>query len=269
MYFLGCSFFRFWLFEFSFSSNLLNCQFQSYIQALTASGRDFSIISETYDADVISKVSELKSDLEIETGVVIMVSEEMSSVSIQGDKHSVEKAKRFIDSLSLVKHNGNLQVNEKNSAIQNFLKMQNQLDREGLTSSFDLFNSGNDSDKESFDNDIDDESDEILEQEIKNSLDYQGKLEFAFKLGYHEADLVEALKRLDRDAGQNELLSELIKNSALRQDDEEDEMADSGKSGKDTKDGTDNLQDSEKKFVDDESSPFKHIIVDGSNVAMR
>lgn len=197
-----------------------------------------------------------------------MVSEKMNSVSIQGDKHAVEKAKKFIDSLSLEKHNGNMQVNYKIPPLQNSLKMQNQLDREGLTSSFDLFNSGNDSDKESSDDDIDDEGDEILEQEIKNSPDYQGKLEFAFKLGYHEADLVEALKKLDRDAGQNELLSELIKNSALRQDDEEDEMTDSGKSGKDTKDGTD-IQNSEKKIVEDESSPFKHIIVDGSNVAMR
>lgn len=113
--------------------------------------------------------------------------------------------------------------------------------------------------------------DEDVVFDIKNDPLYQSKVEFALKLGYLESDLVDALKNLGKDASQNELLSELIKNNAGR---DEQKQADTGDlSSRSQSSFEDDLVDDVaykgQQLEGDEASPFRHIIMDGSNVAMR
>jgi len=97
---------------------------------------------------------------------------------------------------------------------------------------------------------------------------YHNKVEFALKLGYLESDLVDALKTLGKDASQNELLSELIKSNSGREE--------SGQGGDFSSRSQSSFEDDQLDDVSgklhlegDEPSPFRHIIIDGSNVAMR
>lgn len=91
---------------------------------------------------------------------------------------------------------------------------------------------------------------------------YENKLEFAVKLGYSEQDLIMALSKLGIECDENQLLQELIENSK----------------GLSTVEDVSNEDTSAEEFLgvierkvksDDSSSSLRHIVIDGSNVAMR
>ena len=117
----------------------------------------------------------------------------------------------------------------------------------------------------------DSDSDEEREEEIKKDPDYPNKVEFALKLGYSEFDLLLALKKLGATAGQNELLSELIKKGSTL-------TKDSGTDGSKEVSPASLVEDPEdlqlftytrKKTGADDTTNLRPIVIDGSNVAMR
>lgn len=81
---------------------------------------------------------------------------------------------------------------------------------------------------------------------------YSSRLEFAVKLGYTEAQVQQALRRLGPQPGQNELLAELVRLGAREQ------------SG-DAAPRSDPLSSSASQAAED---PLRPIVIDGSNVAM-
>ncbi|XP_045198174.2 uncharacterized protein LOC123552523 [Mercenaria mercenaria] len=232
-----------------------------YIQALTAGGPDFIIVTETYDVNVVKRIVHFKSDLERECCVVVALSQEMKSVSIKGHRQDVEKAKQFTDHLAKEQNNKN-QHDPKNTKPSDHVLMKND-STDPANSYLNPYSA-----EVTYSNDSDDDSSDDDEQVDRTTQNYQSKLEFAFKLGYGEADLMNALKSLDTDAGPNELLSELIKNSALRQGERDDEEAHYGGNDSGKGDLPDIQGNQRKAYIDNDSSPFRHVIMDGSNVAM-
>ena len=185
----------------------------------------------------------------------------MKSVSIKGHSEDVGKAKNFTDHLAMEERQSNQYGHDEN---QNSDGIHND-----STNSTDEYSNTSGAEEAHLNDSSDDNSDDDDSLVKRNTSDYQSKLEFAFKLGYGEADLIGALKNLGVNAGQNELLSELIKNSATRQEGR-------GVSGHDfsvsdyVEGSTDDIQGDQKKFyTGSDSSPFRHVIMDGSNVAMR
>ncbi|WAR08488.1 ZC12C-like protein [Mya arenaria] len=110
--------------------------------------------------------------------------------------------------------------------------------------------------------------DEDALRDIRSSVDYQVNLEFAFKLGYNEKDLIHALRVLGQNASQNELLAELIKSSQSTEGTERpgsrEEIDFEGEKWQEEGDN----QLSQLHVDDADTGPFRHIIMDGSNVAM-
>lgn len=110
------------------------------------------------------------------------------------------------------------------------------------------------------------------EEETTDEEEYNTKIEFALKLGYSELQLASVLKKLGNKAGQNEILSELIKLSTTCVD-RDSKSSDEGSSGFCAIDGSsENLLTftPENCFdLSDSSSNFRPIVIDGSNVAMR
>lgn len=94
---------------------------------------------------------------------------------------------------------------------------------------------------------------------------YTSRVEFALKLGYTESQVQVALQKLGPQPSQNELLSELIKLGA----------SSSGFYQQSPKDRTEeiaseleSLEITSEQNLDDPSN-LRHIVIDGSNVAMR
>ncbi|XP_071115361.1 probable ribonuclease ZC3H12C isoform X1 [Haliotis cracherodii] len=111
-----------------------------------------------------------------------------------------------------------------------------------------------------------DSSESDLDMDRFNSAEYKAKLEKAVKLGYSEEQLIQALQKLGFDADQNQVLSEMIKlGSSSKGTQEEargfDERIDSFED-------VDGLIERRKRDVVDDSSNLRHIVIDGSNVAM-
>ncbi|KAJ8314938.1 hypothetical protein KUTeg_007088 [Tegillarca granosa] len=120
--------------------------------------------------------------------------------------------------------------------------------------------------------------------------DFSSKVEFALKLGYTEEQLMSVLKKIGADAGQNAILSELIKIGTSYQpvDSCSDSCSDdfvldhntktnSAGGAESSTDSTDfNFESSEEKFLEDTdvveksatSDNLRPIVIDGSNVAM-
>lgn len=236
---------------------------QKYTQAVTVGElQDFSNtgITQTYGVETVDKILHFKSDWEKECGALNIASQGRNSVSIKGDRTDVERTKQFIDSVAMERRNQPIPQTflPPNSACSQIYGNSKHLNDSDLKPSGSEYSGLIESDDSS------DDGQETLAQENKSFPDYRNKLEFAFKLGYCEADLIEALKKLDMDANQNELLSELIKNSTTRHD--TDYGMEIEYDGGDIAD----IQGSRKKaYIEDESSPLRHIIMDGSNVAMR
>ncbi|KAH3889128.1 uncharacterized protein LOC127848938 [Dreissena polymorpha] len=97
---------------------------------------------------------------------------------------------------------------------------------------------------------------------IKTIPDYETKVQFALKLGYGEEDLILALRNVGESAGQNELLSELIKNCAGKLENVTEDAEDRG-TGPDLA-----LVEQRSQLHGNDDDPFRHIIIDGSNLAM-
>lgn len=116
----------------------------------------------------------------------------------------------------------------------------------------------------------DSESDDERQEEIKKDPDYPNKVEFALKLGYSEYDLLQALLKLGATAGQNELLSELIKQgSSLTKDSDTDGSKET--SPVFLSEDTEDLQlftYHRRHAGTDETTNLRPIVIDGSNVAM-
>jgi len=102
---------------------------------------------------------------------------------------------------------------------------------------------------------------EDIINDIRNSVEYKANIEFALKLGYNETDLINALRTLGRNASQNELLSELIKCYTPA---EISESLGASLGGGDSSLSLSGLQ-----LAGEDSGPYRHIIMDGSNLAMR
>ena len=86
-------------------------------------------------------------------------------------------------------------------------------------------------------------------------------MEYAKKLGYSEGQVKSAMKKLGPDTfDQNELLHELIKASNSLRD---------GKLCEDGKTVLSNFYESVATQTNSDNSFLRHIVVDGSNVAMR
>ena len=117
----------------------------------------------------------------------------------------------------------------------------------------------------------DSDSDDEREEEIKKDPDYPNKVEFALKLGYTEFDLLQALLKLGATAGQNELLSELIKQgSSLTKDSDTDGSKEV--SPVFLSEDAEELQlftYNRKRAGTDDTTNLRPIVIDGSNVAMR
>lgn len=112
--------------------------------------------------------------------------------------------------------------------------------------------------------------DEDWVNDIRKDPLYHSKVEFALKLGYLESDLVDALKILGKDASQNELLSELIKNNASRDESGQYQTGDLSSRSQSSFEDDQIEEVSTKLHIEgDDPSPFRHIIMDGSNLAMR
>jgi hypothetical protein len=109
------------------------------------------------------------------------------------------------------------------------------------------------------------------EDETTDEEEYNTKIEFALKLGYSELQLASVLRKLGNKAGQNEILSELIKLSTSSE--KVCKSVDDSNSSLCSMDGSaENLLalTSENCFVlSDSTSNFRPIVIDGSNVAMR
>lgn len=109
------------------------------------------------------------------------------------------------------------------------------------------------------------------DEETTDEEEYNTKIEFALKLGYSESQLASVLKKLGNKAGQNEILSELIKLSTTSVD-RDSKSSDEGNSSFCAMEGSsENLLNftPENCFdLSDSSSNFRHIVIDGSNVAM-
>lgn len=120
--------------------------------------------------------------------------------------------------------------------------------------------------------------------------EFSNKVEFALKLGYTEEQLMSVLKKIGADAGQNAILSELIKIGTAYQpvDSCSDSCSDefvldhsnaviSAGSAENSADVSDfNFESLEEKFLEDTdveksatSDNLRPIVIDGSNVAMR
>lgn len=116
----------------------------------------------------------------------------------------------------------------------------------------------------------DSDSDDEKEEEIKKDPDYPNKVEFALKLGYSEFDLLQALLKLGATAGQNELLSELIKQgSSLTKDSDTDGSKEASPIF--LSEDTEELQlftYHRRQAGTDETTNLRPIVMDGSNVAM-
>lgn len=109
------------------------------------------------------------------------------------------------------------------------------------------------------------------EDETTDEEEYNTKIEFALKLGYSELQLASVLRKLGNKAGQNEILSELIKLSTSTE--KVCKNSDESNSSLCSMEGSaENLLafTAENCFVlSDSTSNFRPIVIDGSNVAMR
>lgn len=94
---------------------------------------------------------------------------------------------------------------------------------------------------------------------------YTSRVEFALKLGYTESQVQIALQKLGAQPSQNELLAELIKlgasSSGLFQHSPKDRT-------EDVTAELEGLDISTEQSLDDPTN-LRHIVIDGSNVAMR
>lgn len=94
---------------------------------------------------------------------------------------------------------------------------------------------------------------------------YTSRVEFALKLGYTESQVQVALQKLGPQPSQNELLSELIKlgasSSGLYQQSPKDRSEEIASE-------LESLEITSEQNLDDPSN-LRHIVIDGSNVAMR
>ncbi|XP_076317104.1 putative ribonuclease ZC3H12C isoform X2 [Tachypleus tridentatus] len=88
---------------------------------------------------------------------------------------------------------------------------------------------------------------------------YASRVEFALKLGYTELQVQTALQKLGPQAGQNELLAELIRLGATSRETEGTCSSDDV-----TNLGSDTIHQNSR----NDSSNLRHIVIDGSNLAM-
>ena len=102
------------------------------------------------------------------------------------------------------------------------------------------------------------------------------KVKFALKLGYTQEQLHEAIGKIGLDATQNELLNELINLSSHgEENDDEEEWAEEYKEEpvmnvkKRPVQGSQSSPTVVSPHSKDDSSNLRHIVIDGSNVAMR
>lgn len=105
---------------------------------------------------------------------------------------------------------------------------------------------------------------------IQNEPGYSDKLEFAIKLGYTEENLLVSLRKLGAGAGQNELLSELIKLDSGKYNSEGATVTteDDSLFSAERSDSYTSAERVDEGFCEDGSN-LRPIVIDGSNVAMR
>lgn len=259
---------------------------QKYISALTEESES-SVHYE--DANIVTAAVHFKEEIERAFATVLIISDDFKTVVIRGDAAGVNVTETLLCKIAQWANAGkdlavfpfedvaqqcNLDTNSKlvvqNAQAWGLDQVTNSYfdssDIPSLQFGVNAINLTADHLNESS------TDDEEIIQEIKSDPLYQSKVEFALKLGYEESDLVDALKTLGKEATQNELLSELIKNNAFKDE------AGTSQTG-------DLSSRSQSSFEDDlveevtckgqmssgggDPSPFRHIIMDGSNIAMR
>ncbi|XP_061169297.1 uncharacterized protein LOC133178593 [Saccostrea echinata] len=106
------------------------------------------------------------------------------------------------------------------------------------------------------------------EEDTTDEEEYNTKIEFALKLGYSELQLASVLKKLGNKAGQNEILSELIKLSTST--DKEPRSCEEENPNLCALEGSSEnlLAFTSENCFDLSDSNFRPIVIDGSNVAM-
>lgn len=100
---------------------------------------------------------------------------------------------------------------------------------------------------------------------------YNAHLAFALKLGYSETQVQKALQKLGTSVTQNEFLAELIKLGSTVTETESGSSLTSRNSdsvGLSTRNSTVSGLQGDLSRVSDTSSQLRHVVVDGSNVAM-
>ena len=243
-----------------------------------------------------------RDDIEKEAAVVIVSSEQTTDIKILGPLDNILIAKNVIENLIHLhskevgdgkyidndnpevnpSHNESSQKLDKSALVKNLSYINNVGQKRGSSQQFQpgrdhevlqaadsgyyglqtphtqMSSQYQDSSSESSDN-------EDVIQEIQNDPEYKNKVEFALKLGYNEVDLIQALKKLGLDAGQNELLSELIKQGTSTEDTELFEQPSDSDTGIEV---TGYTSEPGNKAID-ASDNLRHIIIDGSNIAMR
>ncbi|KAL5010489.1 hypothetical protein ScPMuIL_012794 [Solemya velum] len=104
---------------------------------------------------------------------------------------------------------------------------------------------------------------------IQNEPGYSDKLEFAIKLGYTEDNLLVSLRKLGPGAGQNELLSELIKLDSGKYNSEGTTVTDDDDNlfSNEHSDSYTSAERVDEGFCEDGNN-LRPIVIDGSNVAM-
>lgn len=274
-------------------SNLINDDSQSVdkkcMGVVSVSEEGFCL--HTNKHDVVNQVLQHKDGIDEFTATLVLAS--TGSVNVKGQEYCVTESKKLFENTDPFCENvndadmkqletracdpaiivsnsktGNLTVdnqhrNSVECSLEKFGTNINSIGYEECKKLRDMNNHDSVADKKvtELQNDCKSSSeDESLVREILKDPEYNCKVEFALKLGYEEADLIEVFKKLSPQAHQNDILSELIKLSSTKPVIDTQGMNDQEYSGQ-----GDSLL---RKAQVDLSSPFRHIVIDGSNVAM-
>lgn len=225
--------------------------------------REEPVVEERrYSAEAYQLAVSMRDDVEKETGALLRFHPEQKMVLVSGRETCVEEAARLLDR----------RVGHSSAVARQGLKQCRLLESED--SSYDSDYEVNDA--EFRHDDVSRTVSDTLAAEYAEYVDdrkvtdlqtvvsdpnYTSRVEFGLKLGYTEGQVQTALQKVGARPSQNELLAELIKlGAAAGTDDGGSEVGD---------DASDALELPTFDFNVDDGSNLRHVVIDGSNVAIR
>lgn len=224
--------------------------------------REEPVVEERrYSAEAYQLAVSMRDDVEKETGALLRFHPEQKMVLVSGRETCVEEAARLLDR----------RVGHSSAVARQGLKQCRLLESED--SSYDSDYEVNDA--EFRHDDVSRTVSDTLAAEYAEYVDdrkvtdlqtvvsdpnYTSRVEFGLKLGYTEGQVQTALQKVGARPSQNELLAELIKlGAAAGTDDGGSEVGD---------DASDALELPTFDFNVDDGSNLRHVVIDGSNVAI-